>query len=272
MNKYRKKAWFFAIVFHLFILCILVFSLRMPSVPIMATVVSPTTEIVNAVQVDQTKVQQEMNRLKAEAEAKQKAEQTKQKKLAEKAAEAKKARLQEEKQLAALKVQQKQLQKQKEAAETEAKKHIEALKSEAKQLELQAQVKKEQDLRHQEELKLQKQIEAEEARVGATQKSEWSTEIDRYKGLILNAIGEHWIIPQGADKTLTTILLIRLAPDGTVLGVRIVKPSGNDVLDRSAITAVWKASPLPVPKDPQIFNEFRELRLTVRPEEAMARG
>jgi len=60
---------------------------------------------------------------------------------------------------------------------------------------------------------------------------------------------------------------IRLAPDGMVLQVSLTRSSGDPLLDRSAQTAIYKASPLPVPTDAETFNLFRDISLTVRPEQ-----
>lgn len=91
-------------------------------------------------------------------------------------------------------------------------------------------------------------------------------EIDRYRAMIAKTISRYWVVPANLDKNLTTILLLRLAPDGSVLEARIVQPSGEALLDRSALAAVHKASPLPVPEDSVLFDQFRELRVKVRPE------
>lgn len=89
---------------------------------------------------------------------------------------------------------------------------------------------------------------------------------DKYRHLILQAIAQQWIIPPEMNKHLETKLMVHLAPGGMVLEVIIVKSSGNAVLDRSAQTAVYKASPLPVPKKNGLFHTFRQINLTVRPE------
>ncbi len=94
-----------------------------------------------------------------------------------------------------------------------------------------------------------------------------SGEIDKYKALILNAISRQWILPEHADSTMSSQFRIRLAPNGTVLEVTLIKSSGDTILDRSAQTAIYKASPLPVPSDPVTFNVFREISLIVRPEQ-----
>jgi colicin import membrane protein len=89
---------------------------------------------------------------------------------------------------------------------------------------------------------------------------------DKYRHLILQAIAQQWIIPPEMNKHLETKLVVHLAPGGMVLEVIVVKSSGNSVLDRSAQTAVYKASPLPVPKNNNLFHTFRQINLTVRPE------
>ncbi len=91
--------------------------------------------------------------------------------------------------------------------------------------------------------------------------------IDKYRALIQQAIQQHWIVPDGVMNKTMAILAIRLAPDGTVISVNIVKSSGNDALDRSAIAAVYKAQPLPLPNDATLFNNFRNLELTVKPQQ-----
>jgi colicin import membrane protein len=91
--------------------------------------------------------------------------------------------------------------------------------------------------------------------------------VDKYKALIVDAIGRNWILPERANSSLSSQFRIRLAPDGMVLSVSLTRSSGDPLLDRSAQTAIYKASPLPVPHDAETFNMFREISLTVRPEQ-----
>ncbi len=90
--------------------------------------------------------------------------------------------------------------------------------------------------------------------------------VDKYKALILGAIGQQWILPDQVNTSLSSRFKIRLAPNGAVLEVQLTRSSGDPVLDRSAQAAIYKASPLPIPSDPEMFNVFREISLTVRPE------
>lgn len=116
---------------------------------------------------------------------------------------------------------------------------------------------------------LQKQL-ADEAQALDAEKSQYlQSMVDKYKALILNAIAQKWLVPDGVDKKLNCRLQIRLAPNGTVLDVRLTQTSGDAALDRSAIAAVYKASPLPVPPDKDAFAEFRVLDLLVKPENVL---
>jgi len=91
-------------------------------------------------------------------------------------------------------------------------------------------------------------------------------ELDKYKAMIIKSISEEWIIPKNVPEGAICKLLVSVAPDGIVLNVEIIQKSGNDLLDNSAKIAVLKASPLPVPKDAELFDNFRNLRLSVKPE------
>jgi colicin import membrane protein len=90
--------------------------------------------------------------------------------------------------------------------------------------------------------------------------------LNKYKALILQAIGQQWVVPSHVDKRLSCELLIRLAPGGVVMEVSVTRSSGDVLLDRSARAAVFKASPLPVPDDILSFEPFRRFVLKVKPE------
>jgi colicin import membrane protein len=58
-----------------------------------------------------------------------------------------------------------------------------------------------------------------------------------------------------------------LLPDGNPLGVKLKRTSGNTAYDNAVERAIIKAQPLPLPPDPAMFKEFRELNLKFRPQE-----
>jgi colicin import membrane protein len=115
------------------------------------------------------------------------------------------------------------------------------------------------------------QLQEEQNQMGQENSAVNMGEINKFKALILSSIAHHWLVPAGTNKDLSCQLLIHLGEGGVVLDVSVVKSSGDEVLDRSAQTAVIKASPLPVPNEPAKFKPFRELRLTVKPEQVTVR-
>lgn len=116
---------------------------------------------------------------------------------------------------------------------------------------------------------LQKQIIQEQRHVTGVRDQKTQGEINRYKALVLQAISQNWIIPPTVNKDLSAELMIRVAPGGMVLDVQIAHSSGDESLDRSARTAVFKASPLPVPLDADAFEPFRQFVLKVKPKDIL---
>ncbi|HHT0591885.1 TPA: cell envelope integrity protein TolA [Legionella anisa] len=267
---------------------------------------TPETEVVKAVSVDNKQVMETVNRLKQEREQQKKAEINRQNELKRQAEVARQQRIKEQQQLARLKEEankiaiarkkqaeedKKRLKKLEEQKALEAKR-IEDLKKQKEELvkQQQLEVKKLADLNKKKmaekaqaekekaeiakaEAERKKQSEAAadakqaQAAKNAEKQARIAGEVDKYKALIVNAIGRNWILPENVDSSLSSQFRIRLAPDGMVLEVTLTRSSGDPLLDRSAQTAIYKASPLPVPADAETFNLFRDISLTVRPEQ-----
>ncbi|KTC93716.1 cell envelope integrity protein TolA [Legionella drozanskii] len=182
-------------------------------------------------------------------------------------------KVQEAKRLEELKAKQQQLKKQQEEAEKLA-----VLKQKQAEEKLKADKLKEEKVKEElaradkakAEAEVEKKRQAaalqQQAVADAAKKAQLAGEVDKYKAMIVNAISRQWILPENVDSRLSSQFRIRLAPDGAVLEVSLMRSSGDAVLDRSAQTAIFKASPLPVPSDPDTFNLFRDISLTVRPE------
>ncbi|CAM4441704.1 MAG: hypothetical protein LEGION0398_MBIBDBAK_00588 [Legionellaceae bacterium] len=115
------------------------------------------------------------------------------------------------------------------------------------------------------DLKQQLALEEEALNQAAIQNARIEKEIDRYKAIIIEAIGQQWIVPDNTKEGLSCKIRIRLAPGGMVLNVKLLESSGDPALDRSALAAVTKASPLPVPTETVVFDAFREIDLIVQP-------
>lgn len=118
---------------------------------------------------------------------------------------------------------------------------------------------------------LSDEVESEQAQWSQLQAQRMASELEEAKLKVLQAISQVWLVPEGVNEEMSCELGIRLGPQGVVLGVDLIRSSGNDLLDRSAKTAVLKASPLPVPAESELFDKFREFRLTVRPEGIISR-
>ena len=81
---------------------------------------------------------------------------------------------------------------------------------------------------------------------------------DKYKKRIYETIKREWSIPpKSAD--LSAQVRIVLLPDGEVRSILFLKRSGNQAFDASIEAAINKASPLPVPSDAALFNQFRSV-------------
>jgi len=87
---------------------------------------------------------------------------------------------------------------------------------------------------------------------------------NKYISQIRSKITRNWRRPPEIDNGLTTSLRVKLFPGGAVADVSVTRSSGNPVYDRSALDAVKKASPLPVPKGSG-FDKFRSFKLKFSP-------
>jgi colicin import membrane protein len=69
---------------------------------------------------------------------------------------------------------------------------------------------------------------------------------------------------QGTEEAEFDIVVL---PDGNVLGVKLKKPSGNSAYDSAVERAINRAQPLPMPPDPALLKDFRELNLKFKAQE-----
>jgi colicin import membrane protein len=104
---------------------------------------------------------------------------------------------------------------------------------------------------------------AQAAAAAAAEKRALSIE-EKYMGLIQASIRSQWINQFDPLADLQVTLQIELDSKGNVESVEVSHSSGNSAFDRQAIAAVKKASPLPIPEDPSIAKDFRDLTLPFR--------
>lgn len=157
---------------------------------------------------------------------------------------------------------------------------------ERQERERQEQERREQERREQErrvaEQRAQEQREAEQRRMQEALASELEAERAQleaqqseataasYSALVQERVVNNWSRPPSARNDMVTELQIQLVPTGRVVGVTIVKSSGDSAFDRSAERAVWKAEQFPelqqVPST--VFEQhFRQFTLRFNPQD-----
>lgn len=242
----------------------------------------PEPGIVDAVVVDDARVKAEVERLRADAQRRNREEDQAQK-AAQEAAQQRQIQQQQRAEL--------QRREQEEAkrklVETERKKVAEAEKlriAAAEQKKEQERIKKQQAQRRQEtEAALREQLAAEEQqreavaqqqKVAQQQREDQARgrfldeEKAKYVALIEQKVNQNWIRPVGMRKGTQCTVQVRVTPGGQVIEARVVQSSGNPAFDRSAESAVHKATPLPVPADKGLFEaEFRKFEFVFNPED-----
>jgi len=271
----RFRALILAIAVHLVVVAIAVIAFRWPSEP------SPGADVVKAVVVDDTeelkkqeaKKKAEAKRKKAEAkrkkeeqrrkaEAERKRKEAEKKRLAEQKAkeEAEQKREEEEQR----KVEEQRLEEERRRLEEEKQR----LAEEQQRIEEERRKREEEERQRQEaERQLAESLEAEERdRKEAARKARALTVAEKYKLLIRQKVSRNWARPPGAQTGLQCTVRVRLVPNGDVLQVTVAKTSGDERFDRSVENAVYKASPLPLPEDRDLFEYFREIEFIFNPE------
>ncbi|MGU9951942.1 MAG: TonB C-terminal domain-containing protein [Gammaproteobacteria bacterium WSBS_2016_MAG_OTU1] len=91
---------------------------------------------------------------------------------------------------------------------------------------------------------------------------------DQYIGRIVDKIEYHLQTPHSAKKVddLVVVVEVHLDLDGNFLALpEVVESSSLPEYDDAAIRAVLQAIPLPMPREPELQEEFRTLRLHISP-------
>ena len=119
----------------------------------------------------------------------------------------------------------------------------------------------EEKVRQAREAELRRSIEAEE-RGNAIRNSD---EAARWHAQIIARVTRAWIKPPSAQPGISCIVAVTQVPGGEVTAVRVNSCSINDAALRESVeAAVYRASPLPPPPDPALFE--RNLELTFAPQ------
>lgn len=261
--KRNPQAVIFAVILHLVLILLLVFGVDWLKEP---EVGRPKVDVVKAKVIDESMIRAEAEKLKKEkqqAKARQLAEKTKAQKELEKLkkqqADLKEKQQAEKKRLADLEKKRKseakkravekkkriEAERKRKAAEAkrkkaEAKRKAEAKKraeAEKRRKAAEARKKREEAARRKREKELQDSLKAEQN----------ARALRRFVSSLGAKVTSNWRRPPGTGAGFKCKLRVRVASNGTVLGVQVVQSSGNSAFDRSAEAAVFKSDPLPAP-------------------------
>jgi colicin import membrane protein len=104
-------------------------------------------------------------------------------------------------------------------------------------------------------------------KLAAQQAAAQSRVVDEYKRRIAEKIKRFIVEPPNLQGNPEVEMDVVLLPGGEVLGVKTRRASTMSAWDNAVERAIIKAQPLPLPPDPAMFKDFRELNLKFRPKE-----
>jgi len=154
-------------------------------------------------------------------------------------------------------------------AEEERKRQEEAerqRKAEEERKAREAEQKRQQELAAKRERERQLQEQLEQERLQRRVQSA----LAQYIPIIRQKVSRNWNLTASVSNDIEAHVTVRLSEAGEVISARIVKSSGNAVFDRSVENAVLKASPLPIPRERGVNEEFRTLRLKFKPQDMIS--
>jgi colicin import membrane protein len=146
------------------------------------------------------------------------------------------------------------------AAEEDARRKAEAAEAK-RQADAKAQAEREAGVRAEREAELQRLLAAEEEAAAFAR----SGVVDEYRRMLVQTIERNWIRPPSARAGLECTLYVTQAPGGTVIDVRLGTCNGDQAVRESITNAVFRASPLPPPRDQRAFQ--RRLEIVFKPME-----
>jgi len=269
---------------HVVLLVILSVSLTHTSAPTLPG--KPRVKTVQAVVVDASQVDSELKKLKQAEQTRKNQELSRKQRLEKEMQQARDKRRKEEQRLADLQRKQQQRekaekekqqklelqrkQKQKELAALEEKRQKEqqrlaAIEEKRKAEEAAARKKKEaaeaEARRKEEEAELQRKL-AEEEQRQAQQNSRLQTLRAQYIKLIEQQVERNWLPPANMTAGWYCEVMVQQNVLGDVTNVQMIKCNGSEAFKSTVERAVMKASPLPSPPDPQVFDKKLQIRFS----------
>lgn len=242
-----------------------------PQLAIEAVIVDPSV-IAQAGRKQQQEREREQARAREAAEAEQRRQQEDEarKQEQERAVEERQAEIKRREDEALQRKQEEQLMlerkeaERKREAEAERQRQVET----ERQRQLEAERKRVADIERRQKEEAERRRHAEEAKARAAQEDELRQQLEEEEGLMqarasgamsqyMAMIQQHverrWIRPPSARPGIECEIKVAQGPSGTVLSVSIGRCNGDQAVQQSIETAVQRASPLPLPQDPRLF-------------------
>jgi len=205
--------------------------------------------------------------LRKKEEARKEALARRQEELRQKEEARRQAEAQRREQLALLEEQKRQAEARRQEQEQQL---AEARRQEERKLEQESEARRAAILEEQQKLAQEARLRAEEQarkRAAAEAAAARQRQLEQFIAGIKQKIRSRVVLPPGMSGNPEAVYSVTLLPGGDVLDVRLVKSSGVPAYDDAVERAIHAAEPLPVPGDPDLFQQLREAKYKFRPTE-----
>ena len=109
---------------------------------------------------------------------------------------------------------------------------------------------------------LEEERREEEARVQAARAARLQTQLQQYMMQIDQAVENNWLRPATSSEEQSCEVIVTQTMSGDVIDVQLQSCTSDNAFQRSVERAVRKASPLPLPPDPELFD--RKIQFTFK--------
>lgn len=239
IGQRRLLPWGYSLLLHAGIVACLLMNFHWSTAVVPSLGGTSETEPVKATVVDQKLIDQQMAMLKSEQDKKHQEKQQLEQSITDLKQQQTSAQQQVNQQMADLKAQSDRLSK---------------LKAEDERLSQQQKTADNNARRRQ----LQQDIANEEKAHTAG----LASALQKWVALIQLKVNNNWIKPPNTPADLKCIVAVTQVPGGTVTNAQMSSCNGDDAVVQSIITAVYRASPLPAPPDPSLFDQGKNFNLT----------
>jgi colicin import membrane protein len=149
--------------------------------------------------------------------------------------------------------------KEKKERELKEKQRVEAEKKRKEEEERQRRAEEKAEMERE---MLEEQRREEEARVQAARAARLQTQLQQYIMQIDRAVENNWLRPATTSEEQSCEVIVTQTMSGDVIDVQLQSCSSDKAFQRSVERAVRKASPLPLPPDPELFD--RKIQFTFK--------